>query len=166
MKRTPLKRKTPLRAKSWWNPPRTALRRTKLRVVGHSTASDLKQDIQDLLRQVVMKRDGGCVLRDVRHCGGELDTEGVVIQADHLISRSNSATYADSRLVVCICTRCHGWKHYHKEEYDELVKTVLSDETIELWDKCQKDSWNPTRKYSADWKVHIIQLKQELKTYE
>lgn len=142
------------------------MKRSRLKMRGTSETSVLKEEIQDLLRQVVMKRDGGCVLRGIRHCGGELDTEGVVIQADHLITRGNSATYADSRLVVCICKSCHGWKHYNEREYDEVVKTVLSEETIELWDKCLKDSWNPTRKYSADWKLHILQLKQELKDYE
>lgn len=133
---------------------------------GTSETSVLKENIQELLREIVMKRDNGCVLRQVRHCGGELDTEGVVIQCDHLLTRANSATYADSRLVVCLCVICHGWKHFHKKEYDEVVKTVLSKKTIKLWDECEKDSWNATRKYSADWKVHIIQLKQELRNYE
>jgi hypothetical protein len=49
-----------------------------------------------------------CILRNIRHCGGEPGftflEDGVigkvVLQADHLITRANSATYADSRLVV------------------------------------------------------------------
>jgi len=36
--------------------------------------------------------------------------EGVVLLADHLITRANSATFADSRLVVCVCKSCHAFK--------------------------------------------------------
>ena len=107
-----------------------------------------------------MLRDKGCILRNLRHCGGTLDTEGVVIQADHLITRANSATYADSRLVVCICKGCHGWKHWHEKEYDLLIKTILPKKTIELWDKCQLESWRPSK---MDWSSELVALEQELK---
>ncbi len=167
MKRTPLKRgiKT-LKRSGFKQKLTTPLKRTKLRVVGHSTTAELKKEIQFLLRLIVIRRDRGCILRDVRHCGGELGIEGVVFQADHLISRSNSATFADSRLVVCVCKRCHGWKsvgsNKRKTEYDELVKPLLSNKIQTLWDQCEQDSWKPSRTGANDWKLHIIQLKQEL----
>jgi hypothetical protein len=34
-------------------------------------------------------------------------------QADHLTTRANSATYADTRLIVCACKGAHGWKKWH-----------------------------------------------------
>ena len=139
------------------------MKRTKLRRSGVSETALLKREIQRLVREITMKRDKGCILRSVRHCGGDLDTEGVVIQADHLISRSNSATYADTRLIVCLCKNCHGWKHWHQKEYDALVRTILSKERVKLWDRCEKDAWSPARTGASDWKLHIIALEKELK---
>src|SRR5436309_1064851 len=118
MKRTALKRKTPLK------------------VYGDNDTATLKKEIQRLVRDIVILRDGGCVLRFVRHCGGEPGR--AVLQADHLITRANSATYADTRLIVCVCRGCHYWKsvgsNRRKGEYDALVKTILSKERVELWD--------------------------------
>lgn len=147
MKRTPLKRKT------------------KLRVAGHSTVAEQKREIQALVREVVIKRDGGCVLRKIRNCGGEIGQ--AVLQADHLITRANSATFADTRLIVCLCRPCHGgFKKWHEKEYNALVRMILSPERVKLWDKCERDSWKPQRTSSYDWKMAIIALKQELRRYE
>lgn len=138
------------------------MRRTSLRKQGTSETALLKREIQRLLREIVIARDGGCILRDLRHCGGT--PEEAVMQADHLISRSNSATYADSRLVVCVCKPCHYWKsvagNLRKAEYDALIKTLLSKERVELWEQCERDSWKPRK---MDWKLEILALEQELK---
>lgn len=153
MKRTGFKNKPrkPLK----WSP---LLRKTKLRVVGHSTTAELKQEIQDLVRDIVILRDGGCILRNIRRCNDS------VLQADHLITRANSATFADTRLIVCLCRTCHGgFKKWHKEEYDELIKSILPKNRLELWEKCQKDSWRPVRTGAHDWKLAIVGLKAELK---
>lgn len=147
-----LQRYTPLKTK------------TRIKPVGTSDTAELKEEIQALLRQIVMIRDGGCVLRNFR-CGHEIGMEGVVFQAEHLIERSNSATYADTRLVVCICKNCHGWKHFKKsnhDEYDMLVKRVISPERVALWDRCERDSWRPVRTTAYDWKLSVAALKQEL----
>lgn len=133
-------------------------KRVRLSFYGKSEASVLKREIQALLRAVVIKRDKGCILRKLRRCGDS------VLQADHLITRANSATYADSRLVVCVCRPCHFWKKFHKEEYDALVKTILSKERVELWERCEKDSWRPKRTTSMDWRLAIAVLKQDLST--
>lgn len=142
------------------------MKRTRIRVAGHSETSELKRDIQALLREIVIKRDGGCILRKHRYCGGEIGQ--AVLQADHLITRSNSATYADSRLVVCVCRPCHAWKslggNLRKAQYDELVKRILPKERVELWDKCEKDSWRPQRTGAYDWKLSKLALEQEWKT--
>jgi hypothetical protein len=142
-------------------------RRTPLRAKGTSDTAVLKKRIQALLREIVMLRDGGCVLRNIR-CGHVLGTPGIVFQAEHLIERSNSATYADSRLVVCICKNCHGWKHFKKsnhDQYDALVKTVISPERVALWDRCEKDSWRPHRTSAMDWKLVEAALEQELRNF-
>lgn len=128
----------------------------------------VKDEIQAFLREIVMRRDGGCILRTIRGCGAVLGDSGVVFQADHLIERSNSATYADSRLVVCVCKGCHGWKHFKKsnhDEYDAMVRSLLPKERVELWDRCRATQWKPTRMFTSDWKKELAVLKQELAAY-
>jgi hypothetical protein len=120
------------------------MKKTKLRVKGISTTAELKRDIQALVREIVIIRDGGCILRDKRcHVTARVENNKVisdtVIQADHLVTRANSATFADTRLIVCICKGCHAWKHWNEKEYDNLVKTVLPKDRLELWEKAEKD---------------------------
>lgn len=151
MKRTGFKKK--------WGKP---LKRTKLRVVGHSTTTELKKEIQFLLREIVMLRDKKCILHGLRCYHAIGLSEGIVWQAEHLIERSNSATFADTRLVVLVCKNCHGWKHFkdsNKEQYDTWVKTKISKERVQLWERCKKETWKATR---PDWKLAIIDLERQL----
>lgn len=136
------------------------MRKTRLNIRGKGEASVTKDEIQKALRKLVIARDGGCILRSVRRCGGEIGE--AVLQADHLITRANSATYADARLVVCVCRPCHGgFKKWHKEQYDALVKTLLPEDRVKLWDACEKDSWRPVRTTAMDWKLALIILEKE-----
>lgn len=167
MKRTRLKRKTPLRAKKGLNRGKNGLKRTKLHVVGQSSTSQIKREIQALLREIVILRDGGCILRDrtdVPPCNGYRKDGELILQADHLLSRAHSATYSDSRLVVCVCKGHHGWKsvgnNLRKSEYDNIVKEILPKERVELWEKCEKEQWKPTK---VDWALEKAALEQELK---
>lgn len=148
-------------------------RYTQLRTKGKSETAILKEEIQRLVREIVIKRDGGCILRNVRNCGGEAGytfleggrigkVPGLVLQADHLVTRANSATFDDARLIVCLCRTCHGWKHWHQKEYDALVQTILPANRVRLWEQCERDSWKPTHRVSSDWRISIAALKQEL----
>ena len=130
-----------------------------MRRQSNSEAPTLKREIQRLAREIVIKRDGGCILRNIRHCTDE------VLQADHLITRANSATYDDTRLIVCVCRSCHGWKHWHEREYNELLKSILPKERVELWEQAEQYSWRPTHKVSSDWRISIAALKQELNEF-
>lgn len=125
-----------------------------------SATVTVKDQIQAMVRAIVIQRDGGCVLRDIRNCGG-YPIEGVVLQADHLVTRANSATYADTRLIVCACRSCHGWKHWNKEQYDALVKTILPKDRLELWDRAEKARWTRHRAYASDWKLELAALKSQ-----
>jgi hypothetical protein len=140
-------------------------RKTPIARRGKSETSKCKARIQALLRQIVMKRDGGCILRDKRHCGAILGATGHVFQADHLITRSNSATYADPRLVVCVCKSCHGWKslgsNLRKKQYDELVRSILPPDRVALWDKAENESWRATK---VDWTLEELALQQVWKS--
>ena len=136
------------------------MKRTRLKRKSDNPAAQAKDRIQALLRAIVIKRDKGCILRDVRI------THDEVLQADHLITRANSATYADYRLVVCLCRSCHGWKHWHHKEYDALVKTLLPKDRTDLWDRCERDSWKPKRTSASDWLLEEAALKQQLARYD
>ena len=96
-------------------------------------------------------------------CNGYTKAGELVLQADHLITRANSATYADTRLIVCVCKGHHGWKKYHEREYNALLKErVLPPDRVALWDACERDSWRPVRTSAYDWLKTEIALKQEL----
>lgn len=138
------------------------MKRTRLKLVGQSTTAQIKRGIQKLLREIVILRDKKCILYGKR-CYHEYGKDDVVWQAEHLIERSNSATYSDLRLVVLVCKNCHGWKHFKKsnhDQYDKWVKEALSPERVKHWEKCQQDSWRPTK---MDWAMEKVALEQELK---
>ena len=131
-----------------------------MRKKGKSDVALLKAEIQRLVRCIVIARDKTCILRNIRHCTDE------VLQADHLITRANSSTYDDTRLIVCVCRSCHGWKHWHEREYNALLKSLLPKKRVELWERAEEDSWKPTHRVSSDWRMSVAALKQELKQYE
>lgn len=132
----------------------------KLNVVGHSDTATLKREIQRVLRAIVIARDGTCILRKIRRCA---DT---TLQADHLITRANSSTFADSRLVVCVCRSCHAWKSLgpddRKEQYDALVKTLISPQRVALWDAAKQELWRPHPTRTNDWRLQLLVLEREL----
>lgn len=171
LRRTPLKRgtsqlkRTPLK-RGIVQLKRTPLARySKLKMRSDSDTSLLKERIQDTLRLLVMLRDGGCILRNVYGipgCNGHKKNGELVLQADHLITRANSATYADSRLVVCVCKGHHGWKKYHENQYNEVVKKVIEPERVLLWEKCEAERWRATPMGAYDWKLSLIVLEREL----
>lgn len=145
--------------------PTKSLKKSVLSKLGKSPTAATKREIQAVLRDIVIIRDKGCILRSKRLCGGEIGF--CVLQADHLITRGNSATYGDSRLVVCVCKGCHAWKscgnNLNKAEYDALVRTILSPERVALWDMAEADRHRP---YKADWTLVLLALQRELETMQ
>jgi len=138
-------------------------RGSKLRIKGISDASQDKREIQALLRQLVILRDGGCWMRhysEAGSCGGRRNDGTIIYQAEHLHTRANSASYADSRLVVCICVHHHiHWKPQHSARYNELARDFIGEKRSKLWAAVQADR-SP---HKIDWKIAIIGLNQELK---
>lgn len=149
------------------NKPRL-LKRSKLRFKGVSDTAKTKERIQALVRSIVILRDGGCILRDVYGvpaCNGYRKDGGMIYQADHLVSRGNSATFGDTRLIVCVCKGHHGWKsvgsNLRKAEYDAVVKKLLSPQRLALWELAEAERFKPQ---PQDWALIEIALKQELST--
>ena len=111
-----------------------------------------------------MLRDKKCILNGIR-CNHSVGMEGVVWQAEHLVERSNSATFAEPRLIVLVCRNCHGWKHFTKsnhDQYDEWVRSRISKDRVALWDRCRAEKWSYSSGKSYDWKLAEAALIQEL----
>lgn len=144
MKRTPLKRKIPLRSRS------------KLRVEGHSDVAEIKRNIQALLREAVIARDKGCVMRhfpEAGACGGYRRDGALILQFEHLVTRANSASFGDVRLGVCLCQRHHiFWKPQHSQLYWQLIERQIGPERWNLLQRVLADR-SPHRFYLADWKA-------------
>lgn len=148
------------------------LKRTRLKMRGVNETSVLKEQIQDLVRDIVILRDDGCVFKKEKghKCTGYAKDGHLVLQADHLITRGNSETFADTRLIVCVCKGIHGWKsvgsNMRKTEYDERVKKLISPERVKLWEDCEKRRFNSYKMGVYDWKLEIVNLHVELREYK
>lgn len=163
MKQSPLKRKTPLKRSNKPLSRGTPMKRSRLRVRGVSDTSVIKEQIQAELRRIVIERDGGCFLRfypEAGACGSRPTKDGhLILQAEHLHTRANSASYADVRLVVCICERHHiFWKPQHSALYNELAADFIGKERAALWERVREDR-RPHPMSTADWKLELVALK-------
>lgn len=148
------------------------MKRTRLHVKGHSTTTQQRDEVQALLRQIVIARDGGCFLRNYkdritnqyRECGSRATKDGhLILQAEHLHSRTNASSFSDTRLVVCVCERHHlYYKPQHSAEYNELAREFIGEKNAELWDRVKNDRLA----HKVDLKLAIVGLKQELKQYK
>lgn len=148
MKRSPLKRKRPLRKS------------------GKSSVSQLKRSIQGRLRECAIERDGGCVLRhysrsmpqSYTECGPFRSDGELILQAEHLVGRSNSASYADMDNIVCLCMRHHFYfKQQHGALYWELVRKHIGEERWEKVQEWERDT-QPHRKTKWDWEQALSAL--------
>lgn len=149
----PLERRTPLRSK------------TRLRVFGHSDTADIKERIQALLRAIVIARDGGCLLRnspETGACGGYRKDGELIKQAEHLHTRASSSSFADTRLVICLCQRHHiFYKAQYPDDYYRIVRQLIGPERSALLTRVQEDR-SPHRYFLSDWRMMEIVLQREL----
>lgn len=151
-----MKRNTPLKRSS------KPMKRSRLRMRGVSDSSVLKEQIQASLRQRVIQRDGGCVLRDYPEtgkCGPRRNDGELVLQAEHLNSRQHMISFADSRLAVCLCQRHHiYWKPQNSQRYWEIIEEQIGPKRWELFKKVRADRMS----HKVDLKLAWIALKQEI----
>jgi hypothetical protein len=139
------------------------VKRTPLAKKGTSDTALIKEEIQNYVRAIVIIRDGGCIARNEpwHTCNGYRNHGELILQADHFITRGTSATYADTRLIVCICKGLHGWKKWNEKEYNERIRPLIGPKRCALWDRCHAARYTPTRMYASDWKKELAALKQE-----
>lgn len=140
------------------------MKRSSLRSLGKSERSKQLRRIQDLLRQIAIKRDGGCILcnhPETGRCGGYTSAGRLILQAEHLVSRSNMATFGDMRNIVCLCQRHHiFWKPQNSQKYWELIEKIIGTERWAWYLRARDDK----RAYKVDLTLLEIGLTEELKT--
>jgi hypothetical protein len=101
------------------------VKRTKLR----RKLPKSQQDSEDTVRAIVIKRDGGCIMRDNPHappCNGYRADGELLLQADHLFTRPTTRPIlrlpGASRLEEMV-----------REEYDAMASTIISPQRVALW---------------------------------
>lgn len=139
------------------------MKRSRLRVVGKSTSTELKKEIQALLRQLAIKRDKTCVLSkypETGACGSYTNAGNLILQAEHLNSRSNTATFGDMRNIVLLCQRHHiYWKPQNSQKYWELIEKIIGKDRWNWYLRAKEDR----RAYKIDLQLTKIALEQDLK---
>lgn len=138
-----------------------SVKKRNLRIPGHETTQELKKDIQALVREIAIKRDGGCVLRNFPEAGpcGWLRNDGqLILQAEHLVTRSNSASYGDMRNIVCLCAHHHShFKPQFSRLYWSLIRKIIGKVR---WDWVERVEADKTP-HKVDWKLVKLALQQE-----
>lgn len=142
------------------------MKRSKIRVKGHSTTTELKDEIQAILRQIALCRDKVCVLSHYQEAGkcGMYKTNGeLVLQAEHLNSRTHTATFGDMRNIVLLCGYHHlFWKPKNSALYWELIKRHIGKERYAWYQRCRDDR----TAHKIDLKLVKLILEKELKSYD
>ena len=145
---------------------RSWLKRGKpLNKKGKSEVSKCKVRIQSLLRQIAIKKDGGCVMRhypEAGQCGGFKKDGDLILQAEHLNTRERNISYGDMRNIVLLCKYHHFyWKPKHSRLYWELIRKVIGEERWEWLKRVEADK----KLYTFgiyEWSAIEMALKQEL----
>ncbi len=142
------------------------MKRSRLKKKGSSKVSVIKDKIQGALRAKAFERDKTCVIGQnlhmvplvYRECGPFRNDGEMILQAEHLVGRANSASYADMDNIVLICQRHHFYfKKQHPLRYAEIIKKHIGPER---WQKVQdyEQNMKPTHMVLADWKKRLDEL--------
>src|SRR5450755_1339404 len=104
-----------------------------MRRTAQTPSAQAKKRLQALLREIAIRRDGGCVLRNYVEaglCGGYGPKSGMLIlQAEHLNTRERNVSYGDMRNIVCLCQRHHGYfKPQNGALYWDLIRKHIGEE--------------------------------------
>jgi len=142
------------------------MRKKDLSKYGKSETSKIKRRIQSLLRDIVIARDGGCILRDdyrAGACGGYSNDGELILQAEHLNTRVANVSFADTRLAICICKRHHIYfKPQNPLLYYELIRQKIGEKRWALLQATTADR----KSYpmgASEWAKCELALRQELR---
>lgn len=102
-----------------------------------------------------------------RRATDTVKTGELILQFDHLNSRSFNISYGVSELGVTLCKGHHGWKHFtdrNKKLYDSIIREIISPERVTLWDRVEAD--RKTYTFTVyDWLNIEAALAQELSLF-
>lgn len=151
--------------KPWNYKPKRKLRQVRPESVMTPNEA-AKARIRSLLRDIVILRDGGCLLRNspqAGSCGGRRKDGVLILQAEHLHSRRHGISFADTRLVICICRNHHGnFKVQYPDIYYQIVKKLIGPQRTALLERVQQDY----KAHKMDWVIEEIALQGELKALQ
>jgi hypothetical protein len=141
------------------------MKRSPIRNKSKSSSAQTKRRIQALLRQIAIRRDGGCVLRGFAEAGicGPRKSDGeLILQAEHLISRARSFSFGDMRNIGCVCRYHHFYfKQRNGRLYWEMIEKIIGPERW-AWIKRAKADHKSYPTGLGDWLKIEMALKQEL----
>lgn len=119
MKRVPIKRKTPLRAKP------LALKKRVAKKARKPSRTSLKRKADTLFSLYIRKRDGHCL-----KCGATTN-----LQCSHLIRRENLAHRWDPKAAFTLCYKCHiCWWHKEPLDANMWIAENFPDMNLYYWD--------------------------------
>ena len=129
---------------------------------GTSETSVLREKAQELLRQIAFARDGVCVMSnypETGKCGGYRKDGELILQAEHLLSRSNSATFGDMRNIVLLCKYHHiFWKPKNSLLYWKLIPKIIGRKRWLWLQRCREDR----TAHKIDLILILLDLQQQL----
>ena len=143
-------------------------RYTPLAAKGGSDTATVKDNIQALLRQIVVRTDGGCIMRfypEAGPCDGYTKVGDLILQAEHIVTRANSISYADLRNIVCLCVGHHKFfTHNRAAFYFDIIRRHVGEERWAWLQKVEAEyKAHKTRRYTlSDWKKEEAYLKTKL----
>lgn len=141
------------------------MKRTKIRKKGKSEISQCKTRIQALLRDLAIIRDGGCVMKHYQEtgkCGGRKKNGELILQFDHLHSRTNSTAW-NLDLGICVCLRHHFYyKRQYPFEYERYAIDNIGKKREELLYRTRADN-KPYSMKLHNWLFIEMGLTQDIK---
>lgn len=142
------------------------MKKTRLNKKSKAPVPLCKDRIQKLIRELAIRRDGGCVLRhyaEAGQCGGYGKVSGeLILQGEHLNTRERNISFADMRNIVCLCLRHHGYfKPQESKLYWELIERHLDKKTWEWYQRVKADG-KTYHMTLDDWIKIEIELKSQI----
>ena len=127
MKRSPLRRMTPLTAK-------TRLKRGAANLTKKVSAATLRNKCDARLSRILRGIVGRCEIRGSR-CGGRTD---VALQVHHLIGRQAMYYRYNPKNLVCVCGGCHILARQNSAKFLSLLQALKPAQYEWLQEHCHK----------------------------
>lgn len=138
--------------------------RSVLKEMSDSPTATIKKNIQALLREIGILEEGTCIMRNypaAGRCGGYRNDGQLILQAEHLITRTNSISFGDRRNIVILCKHHHGhWKPQNSRLYWEIIEDYVGPERWNWLKRVEADK-RPHRFTVYDWAMIEAALRAE-----